>query len=498
MTRLTRLGRKEPSVVSKQAIQEIFKAYDVRGVYPDQLNEQTARKIGEATGRYFTSLAQPATATNPVQQTIAVSRDMRPHSPKLAQSLIDGLRATGMDVIDLGMCDTSFIYFAVNHLKCAGGIQVTASHNPMQYNGFKFSGHQAKPIGSTTGLDDIRDFVIDSLGDQDASSSQAKSLGKLETQDLWPQYHQHILKCYQPGKRKLKVVVDASNAMAGKMVPVVFEGVDGLEMVKLNFQLSDDFAHDPDPLVDKNMLQTQQAVKEHQADFGACFDGDADRCIFTDEKGQIIRCDHLTALLTQHFLLQSPGSGVAYDIRSSRGVAEAIQKFGGVPRCGRVGHVFMKGLMRQHDCVFGGELSGHFYFRDNFYADSGAIAFAAVASILSQHDQPISQLIEPYRRYPKTPEVNFLVPCDDPSKYREAQQAVIDGLEVTYAQEAKLDKLDGITVDAWDTQGWWYNVRASNTQPILRLNAEAKDDATLKQLRTRLEPDLGTPDDGTH
>ncbi len=461
-------------------ISEIFKAYDIRAIYPDPLSEEAAWKVGCATGRF---LAQQVGQTqDPMMRTVAVSRDMRPHSQSLAGALIEGVRAAGMDVIDLGMCDTSFIYFAVNHLGCAGGIQTTASHNPVEYNGFKISGPLAKPIGGSTGLEEIQ-VIAESLG----TPSSIEATGKLEKRDLWPQYKQHVLKFYQPGKRKLKVFIDGSNGMAGKLIPTVFGDQPGLDIVPLNFEITGSFKHDPNPLVAENMVPTQQGVAQHGADIGVCFDGDADRCILTDEKGQLIGCDHLTALLTEHFLRQSPGATVLYDLRSSKAVEETIRQYGGKPHRGRVGHVFLKALMRETNGIFGGELSGHFYFRDNFFADSGAIAFAAAATVLGQSDKPLSELVAPYRRYPQSGETNYRVADKD---------AVLTSLKQKYAGVADQDDLDGITIDAWDRKtggGWWFNVRASNTEPLLRLNAEAKTQQALEGLIEDLKPILGEP-----
>ena len=463
-------------------LSEIFKAYDIRDIYPDKLDESAAWKVGYAAGTFLKQ--QPGHDAVAMPNTVLVSRDMRPHSVSLAKSLIEGLRASGVDVVDLGMCDTSFIYFAINHLNCIGGIQTTASHNPIQYNGFKISGLQAKPIGGATGLKDIQ-TIAESLSDPAGSPPT----GKLSKQDLWDDYRHHILKFYKPGPRKLKVVIDASNGMAGKMIPDVFDDIDGLEIIPINFQITGSFVHEPNPLVAENMKPTQQGVVKHGADLGACFDGDADRCILTDETGTIIGCDHLTALLAEYFLDQSPSSTILYDLRSSKTVQEAIQQHGGTPRRGRVGHVFMKALLRETQGIFGGELSGHFYFRDNFFADSGAIAFAAAASILSHSDKPISELIAPYKRYPQSGEMNFRVKDKD---------AVIQALKEQYAGRSEQDELDGITIDAWDRDasdngGWWFNVRPSNTEPLLRLNAEAKDPETLQRLLTTLQSQLGEP-----
>ncbi len=462
-------------------LSKIFKAYDVRGVYPDPLGEADAWRIGCAAGQFLKAQVGKYAATPPRADAVVVSRDMRPSSDTLADALFDGLRAAGMNVIDLGMCDTSIIYFAVNHLGTAGGIQTTASHNPIEYNGFKISGQQARPIGAESGLNDIRGMA-EALGEPGSISTT----GSVETLDVWDEYRAHILKFRRSGGRRLKVFIDASNGMAGKLVPKVFDGVEGLEIIPLNFEITGSFIHDPNPLVAENMAPTQAGVLEHGADLGACFDGDADRCMFVDDRGRIIGCDHLTSLLCDHFVKQSPGTTIVYDLRSSKALEQTIRACGAVPRKSRVGHVFMKAALRETDGVFGGELSGHFYFRDNFFADSGAIVFAALASVLSATDQPFSELIGPFQKYPQSGEINFQVADKD---------AVLEALEQKYS-DAQIDELDGVTIDSFDEHGWWFNVRPSNTEPLLRLNAEAADQATLDALLDELKPMLGTPASG--
>ena len=472
-------------------LSKIFKAYDVRAVYPDPLSETAAWQVGCATGQFLKQ--QVADGGSPAAKltlpnTVVMSRDMRPHSPQLTKAFTEGVRAAGMDVIDVGMCDTSFIYFAINHLNCAGGVQVTASHNPIQYNGFKISGAQARPIGATTGLKQIQ-AIAEKLGEP----GTVKGEGKFEERDLWEPYREHVLKFYQPpkaGRRPIKVVIDASNGMAGKLVPKVFAGLPGIEIIPVNFEITGAFSHDPNPLVAENMKPTQQGVAKHRADLGACFDGDADRCILTDERGTIIGCDHLTAMLVEHFMKGQPReTTIIYDLRSSKALEEAIVAHGARPMKSRVGHVFMKALLRESQGVFGGELSGHFYFRDNFYADSGAIAFAAVLSMLGQSDKSLSQLIAPFKQYPQSGEINFHV---------EDKEKTLAAVEAKFGKGAIVDKLDGVTIDQWTGSGWWFNCRASNTEPLIRLNAEAKDKAKLEGLLAELKPMLGTEDKGHH
>jgi phosphomannomutase len=456
-------------------IDKIFKAYDVRATYPNPLNEETAWKIGHATGQYLKRSRQNAADKTKLEDTMVVGRDMRPSSPALAKALIDGLCSTGMNVIDVGMIDTPMIYFAINHLDTVGGIMTTASHNPAQYNGFKINGPKAKPIGAASGLDDIkRIFAQIRVG-------QTGLHGKVEPQDLWDAYKQHVLKFLQL-KRPLRVVIDASNGMAGKMVPTVFGGFPGLTIVPVLFEITGAFVHDPNPLVEENLAILKQKMSAEGGDLGVAFDGDADRCIFLDETGKTIGCDLVTALLAGDFLKapQNKGSAIVYDLRSSHAVADAVKAAGGVPRRERVGHAFIKKTMAETKAVFGGELSGHFYFRDNFYADSGAIAFARVLSVLSQQPGPMSGLITPLQRYSQSGELNFQVEDKD-GKIRELADAY---------KKAQVDYLDGITVDLGD---WWFNVRKSNTEPLLRLNLEAANPSMLAQKLAELKKYLGEP-----
>ncbi|MEX0775295.1 MAG: phosphomannomutase/phosphoglucomutase [Phycisphaeraceae bacterium] len=470
-------------------IGKIFKAYDVRATYPVPLDEDAARKVGFAAGQF---LQQQKDTGQVRERAVLVSRDMRPHSESLCKALCEGLLASGVDVIDLGLCDTSFKYFAINHVGALGGIQTTASHNPINYNGFKISAIQGKPVGADSGLKVIQKTVEGLSGDE-----KGPAKGKLTRRDLWAPYRTHVLGFLTPLKRKLRVFIDASNGMAGKMVPAVFDGVPNLEIVKLNFAIGGAFAHEPNPLVAANMKPTQDGVKEHQADLGACFDGDADRCILTDEKGAIIGCDHLTALLTHHFVARDRTnpvvhqSTIVYDLRSSKVVEETIKSLDAVPRRSRVGHVFMKALLRDTKGTFGGELSGHFYFRDNFYCDSGAIAMACVLDVLNANPgKTFNQLIAPFIKYPQSGEINFRA---------EDKAGVLASLKKKYESQGKIDDLDGVTIDCWDTAsggGFWFNVRASNTEPLLRLNAEAKDKPTLGKLLADITPMLGQVDHG--
>jgi phosphomannomutase len=465
----------------------VFKAYDIRGTYPDLLNDMMAWQIGFGTSKFLLADAEAAGETTPMMKNIVVGRDMRKSSPTLAEQLIKGINDQGGNVIDIGLVDTPMVYFAINHLDCAGGVMVTASHNPPQYNGFKISKRKARPVGEPTGLADIRKHAA--MIDKVTYAKLAPNIvrGRVEQRDLWEAYIAHVRSFLHLSGKKLRVVVDASNAMAGTMVPKVFgkkgNAIPGLEIVEINFDNTrGEFVHEPNPLVPENLRQTREAVLKEKADLGFCFDGDADRCMLVDEKGGIVGCDHLTALMARHFLKKAPGSAVVYDLRSSKAVSEEITKAGGVPVRGRVGHVFMKQELSERRGVFGGELSGHFYFRDNFNADSGAIAMATALTIRSEAGKPMSELIAPIARYAQSGEINFET---------EDKDGALTAVRETLAVRGTIDELDGITIDRFRTDGWWLNVRKSNTEPLLRLNAEAKDKKTLASCLDKASPLLG-------
>ena len=451
----------------------IFKAYDIRGVYPDQINEEDAWKIGWATARFLRSLLRGFERGQANAQSLCVGRDMRTHSRRVARALIKGMNASGANVIDIGMIDTPQIYFAINHLGTCGGVQVTASHNPAKYNGFKISGLQAKPVGVDTGLKEIQHIATALLHTKD------KVTGSVKEFDLTPEYKDHVLKFLAPGTRKLKAAIDASNGMAGRMVPAVFAD-SPIEIIPINFERTGRFKHEPNPLVEQNLADVKAAVKKEKCDFGICFDGDADRLMMVDEQGATIGCDLLTALMAAYFLKKAPKSTVVYDLRSSWVVVEEILRHGGTPRRERVGHAFMKKALRDSHAVFGGELSGHFYYRDNYYADSGLITLVHVLNIIREADVPVSKLIQPLRRYHSSGEINFKV--DD-------KQGKMEELERKYS-DAQMDHLDGVTVRY---KQWWFNCRPSNTEPLLRLNVEAKTKELLEEKLAEIQKQLGQP-----
>jgi len=451
----------------------IFKAYDIRGVFGEQINEEAAWKIGYASARFLRSMLTGYQKGMANCQSICAGHDMRSHSRMLADALIKGMNSTGANVIDIGMIDTPQMYFAINYLGTCGGVQVTASHNPAKYNGFKISGLQAKPIGVDTGLRDIEHIALALL------HTKARLTGSVEKLDLTEDYKKHILKFLNPNLRRLKIAIDASNGMAGKIIPLVFEELP-IEIIALNFEHNGTFKHEPNPLIEENLAEVKQAVRDNQCDFGICFDGDADRMMMVDENAKNISCDLITALMVPYFLKMSPKSVVVYDLRSSLVVSEEILKYGGTPRRERVGHAFMKKALRDSHGIFGGELSGHFYFQDNFYADSAVITLVHILNIVSQTNVPLSRLIEPLRRYHSSGEINFRV-AD--------KKAKMDELENKY-RNGQVDHLDGVTVRFKE---WWFNCRPSNTEPLLRLNIEARTKEMLDDKLSEITDHLGKP-----
>jgi len=448
----------------------IFKAYDVRGLYPTELNEQIARDVGLAF-RYLLDEEDRAHGN-----TIIVSRDMRVHSEPLCEALIDGLLRGGLDVMDIGLATTPMNYFAVGHLKAAGGIQVTASHNPAEYNGLKFSHSEARPVSGDHGIPLLEARV------QARELPPTDDAGNRRYGDVFASYGERVLSFLDPSEgKRLKVVVDAANGL-GSLYRPLLERMN-LELDPLYFELDGSFPnHEANPLKLENLRDLSARVREVGADLGVSFDGDADRAAFVDETGMPVGCDLSTALIAGELLKREPGQPVLYDLRSSRAVGEYILECGGIPVRERVGHSFMKATLRREDGIFGGELAGHYYFRSMYYADCALLAVVEVINLLRRKGRSLSELVAPIARYAKTPEINFVV---------EDKQAKIQELAERFA-DGQIDYLDGITVQYED---WWFNVRPSNTEPYLRLVMEAANEQELAQHREELIAMLGTPAD---
>jgi phosphomannomutase len=430
----------------------IFKAYDIRGTVPDQMTEEVAYRVGRALVLH---LACPA---------VAVGRDMRLSSPMLAAALIRGITDQGADAVDLGLTSTDQLYFAVGKFGYPAGVMVTASHNPKEYNGFKICREQAIPLSSAEGLDKIKALVL-------AGNFPAASPGRVTQRDTLAEYVDYALTFIDPAKIKpWRIVVDAGNGMAGQTLPAVFDRLP-CQLIPLYFELDGSFPHHPaSPIEPENMVDLQRAVREQAADLGAAFDGDADRMFIVDEHANLIGGDMVTALVSQNLLRKHPGSIIIYNLICSRTVPEVIERNGGIPYRSRVGHSFIKADMRRLNAIFGGEHSGHFYFRDFWYADSGLIALLVTLELLSEEGKRPGELLAPLDTRFRSGEINTRV-TDIPAKLAAVMAHFADG---------QIDQLDGITISYPD---WWFNLRPSNTEPLLRLNVEA-DTKELLDRRT--------------
>src|SRR2546428_2691094 len=436
----------------------IFKAYDIRGIYGENLTDEVAYRIGRAAAHY---LDVPE---------IAVGRDMRLSSPQLAAALLRGIIDQGTNAIDLGMVTTDGLYFAVGAFDYPAGVMITASHNPGQYNGMKFCRAKAFPISLDSGLAAIGDLAV--RGD----FPTPVHTGQVTKHDIADAYVKHVLSFIDVNKIKpLKVVIDAGNGMAGLVLPRVFTHLP-CELVPLYFELDGSFPHHPaSPIEPENMIDVQQKVREVGAVLGAAFDGDADRMFPVDEHGDLVDGSMVTAIVANSLLHKYPGSTILYNLIVSKSVPELIEKLGGKAVRTRVGHSYIKAEMRQRNAIFGGEHSGHFYFRENWYADSGLIAFLITLELVSVEGKPLSELLKPLDKGVRSGEINSVV---------SNVQGKLRALEEKYGKDAlSVDHMDGITVDYGD---WWFNVRPSNTEPLLRLNVEANSRQLMEQKRDEL------------
>jgi phosphomannomutase len=436
---------------------KVFKAYDVRGIYPSELDEEGAYAIGRA----FVEVFEP--------KRIAVGHDMRVSSPSMAEAVIRGASEAGADVLDLGLVGTEMLYFAVGELGLDGGVAVTASHNPKDYTGMKIVRRGALPVGGESGLLEIRDRAL-SLSD----TTQGLTPGQVQKYDIWQQYVERVLSFVDVEAIKpLKVVIDAANGMAGVMLPRVLERLPQVETVRCYFEPDGTFPnHEPNPLLPENREFIVRKTLEEQADFGVAFDGDADRCFFVDDSGEFVPGDFVTALFAELVLAKEPGAKIIYDVRASWAVPETIERAGGIPLVNRVGHAFIKHRMREEHAAFGGEVSGHYYFRDFSQADSGVIPFLLTLELLSKRGQRLSEILRPFREtYFITGELNTPVPDVD---------VKLQELEERFGKEGRVSHLDGISIDAED---WHMNVRPSNTEPLVRLNLEARSKQLMERKR---------------
>jgi phosphomannomutase len=433
----------------------IFKAYDVRGLYPQEIDAEVARRIGY-------SLTQQLGATS-----VGVGRDPRLSGPELQAAFTEGAVAAGARVVDFGMVATEMLYYGVASRGLGGGAVVTASHNPKAYNGMKLVGEGALPLSGEQGMPELKRRVLELAGPPAASPA-----GRVHEEDLYPDYTDHLLAFVEPAKlAALRVVMDAANGMAGKLAPLVFDRTP-VRRVEMYFEVDGDFPnHEPNPLLEKNSREIRQRVVSEKADLGIAWDGDADRCFFIDENGQFVPGDFVTALLAEALLRRHPGAHILYDLRASRAVPDTIRANGGVPLMNRVGHAFFKQRMRREGGLFGGEVSGHYYFADNFNADSGFIPALLILDLLSRKGATMAELLEPLRStYFISGEINSTV----------ADVAAALGRIEARFSDGHITKVDGVSVDY---DHWHFNVRPSNTEPLVRLNLGADSQELMEEKR---------------
>ena len=436
--------------------QTIFKAYDIRGTYPDQLNEEIAYKVGRALVAYLNA------------ESVAVGRDMRLSSPTLCEGLIRGITEGGADVIDIDLVSTDCLYFTVGRYSYDAGVMITASHNPPEYNGFKMCQKEAVPLSGESGIDQIKKLVLKN----DFPSPQR--VGKVEKLDVEDAYVQHLLSFVNQEKIKpFKIVIDAGNGMAGKIIPKLFSHLP-CKVIPMFFELDGSFPHHlASPIEPQNIAPLRERVLKERADLGAAFDGDADRMFLVDQNANPLGGDMVTALVAKNLLRKEKGATILYNLICSKAVPQVIEREGGKAVRTRVGHALIKPLMKKHNAIFGGEHSGHFYFRKNFFADSGLIALLVCLELISEENQPLSALVKSIDPYFRSGEINSQV---------ENIGEKLKQIEKHYS-DSKIDHLDGLTIDFGD---WWFNLRPSNTEPLVRLNIETTSKKLLKQKKEEL------------
>ncbi|CAN2212274.1 {ManB} Phosphomannomutase [Candidatus Nanopelagicaceae bacterium] len=437
----------------------IFKAYDIRGLVDKELTADFAFSTGVAVARFLEREREPG--------TVVIGEDMRPSSPTLATAFAAGVTSQGLDVIRIGLASTDMLYFASGKLNLPGAM-FTASHNPAAYNGIKLCLSGARPIGKESGLVTIENFV------KEGTPMAMRNVGVEKTQNMLEEYVDHLLSLVDVSNiRPLKIVIDAGNGMGGYTAPAVFKRLNA-EVIEMYFELDGTFPnHEANPIEPSNLKDLQKAVKKHKADIGLAFDGDADRCFLVDEKGDLVNPSALTALIATRELKRYPASNIIYNLISSRAVKEVVEENGGTAVRSRVGHSYIKKLMAETNAVFGGEHSGHFYFRDFWKADSGMLAALHAIAALGETDLPLSKLLSSFNRYYSSGEINSTV---------SDAKAAMNQIEKIYGKNdgVEVDHLDGLTING---DSWWFNLRASNTEPLLRLNVEASTEARMKKVR---------------
>jgi phosphomannomutase len=439
----------------------IFKAYDVRAIYPTEIDEPIARDIGRAFVAYLHA------------GRIAVGRDMRLSSPSLAAAFIEGVRAQGADVVDFGLCGTDMLYFGVAREGFDGGAAITASHNPKQYNGMKLVRKEAFPLSGEAGITEIRDMLVNGTIPWPAGKA-----GFCSQQEVLGDYVKHVLSFIDPAIIKpFNVILDAGSGIGGLVAPPLFDKLP-CRTTRLCFMIDGSFPnHEANPLIEENRKDIVERVVAEHADIGIAWDGDADRCFFIDGRGGFVPGDFITTLLAEAFLMKHPGATIIYDLRASHAVRDMVARYGGKALMNRVGHAFIKRRMREENAIFGGEVTGHYYFRDNFYADNGFIPALLILELMSRKGQTLEDLLAPLRaNYFISGEINTKVGS------MQAVDAKLDGLAAEYT-DGKVYRMDGVSVEYPD---WHFNVRPSNTEPLLRLNLEAETPQLMEKKRDQV------------
>lgn len=440
---------------------DIFKAYDIRGIYPDDLDEEIARDIGRA----FVAYLQP--------RRIAVTRDMRVSSPAIAAAFIEGARAQGSDVVDFGLAGTDMLYFAVAAEGFDGGAQITASHNPKQWNGMKLVRAGALPLSGDAGIGDIRAMVT-----AGRLPAPGRTTGTLAASDMLAAYVNHVLSFIDPPLiRPFHVVLDAGSGIGGLVAPPLFDRLP-CRTTRLCFEIDGTFPnHEANPLIEENRRDITERVLAERADIGIAWDGDGDRCFFIDGGGEFVPGDFVTALLAESFLIRHPGATIIYDLRASYAIRDIVEQYGGTALMNRVGHAFIKRRMREENAIFGGEVTGHYYFRDNYYADNGFIPALLILELMSRKGQTLAELLAPLRaKYFISGELNTKV------RSMEEVNAKLEAVAARFSAE-KVYRLDGVSVEHRD---WHFNLRPSNTEPLLRLNLEGRTPELMREKRDEI------------
>jgi len=462
---------------SEAPIGSIFRVSDIAGEVPNPLSDDAAWRIGHATAQFLRAKLRGYDRADPEAKSVVVGRDTRPHSPRLEKALVEGIRATGTDVIALGVIDTAQLYFAVDKIRACGGVMVSAGHQPIGENGFRICGVGATPIGIETGLGSIRDISV--RVPKHVTGANSRRLERDFT-EAYTDFIRGPLRSRSRLPRPLRVVVDASNGVAGKWFPILFRGIRNLRVTRLNFEHDGDFHHEPNPLRSRCLQQTRQAVREESADFGICFDAAAERCLIVDDKAKAIRPEYLIAVLARHLLDRTPGAAVVFDHRAGSVTEEEILRAGGIAVRERIGAAYLKRTMAENDAIFGGDLSGRLFFRETANSESALLAFVHIVDLLMSGDARLSDLVRPMQRYSSSGEMCFR--CEN-------TELALGNLTAAHP-EARTERFDGLTFRYPD---WWFNVRPNAAEGMLRVNIEARNRKQIDEKLAALEPWLGEP-----